>query len=226
MEKILSLFYGTRVIVVFKVLDSEEWGTRFFEFSSVPKKINYVLLLYFRGSSLTWWNGKVTHPRESANANRIPCTRIKDDDDYVILSSNRNPKENKLWTLTLTGDDIEAYSNRFHKLVLMCPKLVPTEKKKIEKMLTCNGCVKKDIIDYKCIKSKEPAEKGARGRAYVVVKNCAESECGHGALPDCLKSPYRLALSECQSCQTQPKRSREGLHLTQSFSMGSTCTIG
>ncbi|GJR45220.1 putative reverse transcriptase domain-containing protein [Tanacetum coccineum] len=30
-------------------------------------------------------------------------------------------------------DDIEAYNNRFHELALMCPELVPTEKKKIEK---------------------------------------------------------------------------------------------
>nr|GEZ05717.1 hypothetical protein [Tanacetum cinerariifolium] len=38
-----------------------------------------------------------------------------------------------LRTLTLKGDDIEAYNNRFHELALMCPKLVPTERKKIEK---------------------------------------------------------------------------------------------
>ncbi|GJY63371.1 hypothetical protein Tco_0464831, partial [Tanacetum coccineum] len=31
------------------------------------------------------------------------------------------------------GDDIEAYNNRFHELALMCPELVPTERKKIEK---------------------------------------------------------------------------------------------
>ncbi|GKD19815.1 putative reverse transcriptase domain-containing protein [Tanacetum coccineum] len=41
--------------------------------------------------------------------------------------------EQKLWTLTLKGDDIEAYNNRFHELALMCPELVPTKKKKIEK---------------------------------------------------------------------------------------------
>ncbi|GJT25743.1 putative reverse transcriptase domain-containing protein [Tanacetum coccineum] len=40
--------------------------------------------------------------------------------------------EQELWTLTLKGDDIEAYSNRFHELVLMCPELVSTESKKIE----------------------------------------------------------------------------------------------
>ncbi|GJS94898.1 putative reverse transcriptase domain-containing protein [Tanacetum coccineum] len=33
--------------------------------------------------------------------------------------------------LTLKGDDIETYINRFHELSLMCPELVPTENKKI-----------------------------------------------------------------------------------------------
>ncbi|GJT70418.1 putative reverse transcriptase domain-containing protein [Tanacetum coccineum] len=40
--------------------------------------------------------------------------------------------EQELWTLTLKGDDIEAYSNHFHELDLMCPELVSTESKKIE----------------------------------------------------------------------------------------------
>ncbi|GKA64395.1 putative reverse transcriptase domain-containing protein [Tanacetum coccineum] len=43
--------------------------------------------------------------------------------------------EQELWALTLKGDDIEAYNNRFHELVLMCPELVSTEKKKIEKYI-------------------------------------------------------------------------------------------
>ncbi|GJZ39453.1 putative reverse transcriptase domain-containing protein [Tanacetum coccineum] len=43
--------------------------------------------------------------------------------------------EQELWTLTLKGDDIEAYNNRFHKLALMCHELVPTENKKIEKYI-------------------------------------------------------------------------------------------
>nr|GEV95396.1 putative reverse transcriptase domain-containing protein [Tanacetum cinerariifolium] len=43
--------------------------------------------------------------------------------------------EQELWTLTLKGDDIEAYNNRFHELALMCPDLVPNEKKKIERYI-------------------------------------------------------------------------------------------
>ncbi|GJV23544.1 putative reverse transcriptase domain-containing protein [Tanacetum coccineum] len=59
------------------------------------------------------------------------------DDDYGILpeTTKIQKMEQELWTLTLKGDDIEAYRNRFHKLVLMCPELVSTEKKKIEKYI-------------------------------------------------------------------------------------------
>ncbi|GJY23623.1 hypothetical protein Tco_0397281 [Tanacetum coccineum] len=32
-------------------------------------------------------------------------------------------------------DDIEAYNNRFHEMALMCPELVPNEKKNIERYI-------------------------------------------------------------------------------------------
>ncbi|GKA26470.1 hypothetical protein Tco_0712579 [Tanacetum coccineum] len=40
--------------------------------------------------------------------------------------------EQELWTLTVKGDDIKGYNNRFHELALMCPDLVTPEKNKIE----------------------------------------------------------------------------------------------
>ncbi|GJR41995.1 reverse transcriptase domain-containing protein [Tanacetum coccineum] len=43
--------------------------------------------------------------------------------------------EQELWTLTMKGDDIEGYKNRFHELALMCPDLVTPEKKKIERYI-------------------------------------------------------------------------------------------
>ncbi|GJU19351.1 putative reverse transcriptase domain-containing protein [Tanacetum coccineum] len=43
--------------------------------------------------------------------------------------------EEELWSLTLKGDDIEAYNNRFHELALMCPDLVLNEKKKVKRYI-------------------------------------------------------------------------------------------
>ncbi|GJR34439.1 putative reverse transcriptase domain-containing protein [Tanacetum coccineum] len=87
----------------------------------------------FEGRALTWWNGNV-HTRGLVNANRIPWTEFK-----MMITTEYCPvveiqkMEQELWTLTLKGDDIEAYNNRFHELALMCPELVPTERKKIGK---------------------------------------------------------------------------------------------
>nr|GEX53574.1 putative reverse transcriptase domain-containing protein [Tanacetum cinerariifolium] len=55
------------------------------------------------------------------------CKCTKDDKQPKSKRWNKN--------LTLKGDDIEAYNNRFHELVLMCPELVSTKKKKIKKYI-------------------------------------------------------------------------------------------
>ncbi|GJW05400.1 putative reverse transcriptase domain-containing protein [Tanacetum coccineum] len=87
----------------------------------------------FKGRALTWWNGNL-HILGLVNANHIPWTEFK-----MMMTMEYCPTteiqrmEQELWTLTLKGDDIDAYNNRFHELAMMCPELVPTEKKKIEK---------------------------------------------------------------------------------------------
>ncbi|GJW37823.1 putative reverse transcriptase domain-containing protein [Tanacetum coccineum] len=89
----------------------------------------------FEVHALTWWNGNI-HTLGLVNANNIPWNEFK-----TMLATQYCPAieiqrmEKELWTLTLKGDDIKAYNNRFHKLVLMCPELVPTEKKKIERYI-------------------------------------------------------------------------------------------
>ncbi|GJV69101.1 putative reverse transcriptase domain-containing protein [Tanacetum coccineum] len=84
----------------------------------------------FEGRALTWWNGNV-HTLGLVNANHIPWTEFKTMMTTEYCPATEIQKmEQELWTLTLKGDDIEAYNNRFHELALMCPELVPTEKKK------------------------------------------------------------------------------------------------
>ncbi|GJZ80756.1 hypothetical protein Tco_0645750 [Tanacetum coccineum] len=62
------------------------------------------------GRTLTWWNGNVH-----------------------TLGLKIQKMEQELWTLTLKGNDIEGYNNRFHELALMCPDLVTPVRKKIER---------------------------------------------------------------------------------------------
>ncbi|GKD06834.1 putative reverse transcriptase domain-containing protein [Tanacetum coccineum] len=77
---------------------------------------------------------RIVHTLGLVNANRIPWTEFK-----TMMTTEYCPAieiqrmEQELWTLTLKGDDIEAYNNRFHETALMCHELVPTKKKKIER---------------------------------------------------------------------------------------------
>ncbi|GJT40367.1 putative reverse transcriptase domain-containing protein [Tanacetum coccineum] len=89
----------------------------------------------FEGRALTWWNENV-HTLGLANANRIPWTEFKSMMTTEYWPTTKIQRmEQELWTLTLKGDDIEAYNNRFHELALMCPDLVPNEKKKVERYI-------------------------------------------------------------------------------------------
>nr|GEZ49075.1 hypothetical protein [Tanacetum cinerariifolium] len=89
----------------------------------------------FEGRALIWWNGNV-HTLGLFNANRIPWTEFKTMMNMKYYPTMKIQRmEQELWTLTLKGDDIEAYNNRFHELALMCPELVSTENKKIEKYI-------------------------------------------------------------------------------------------
>ncbi|GJR51356.1 putative reverse transcriptase domain-containing protein [Tanacetum coccineum] len=66
----------------------------------------------FEGRALTWWNGNV-QTLGLANANHIPWSNVK-----AMMTAEYCPAteiqrmEQELWTLTLKGDDIEAYNNR------------------------------------------------------------------------------------------------------------------
>ncbi|GJU25161.1 putative reverse transcriptase domain-containing protein [Tanacetum coccineum] len=82
--------------------------------------------------------------------------------------------EQELWTVTLKGDDIEAYNNRFHELALMCPELVPTEKKKIKKYVRgFPERIKGNITSSKALQTlhdainmaRELVEQAVQGRA-------------------------------------------------------------
>ncbi|GKD91958.1 putative reverse transcriptase domain-containing protein [Tanacetum coccineum] len=86
----------------------------------------------FKGRALTWWNGNV-HTLGLVNANRIPWNEFKSKMTTEYCPTTKiQIMEHELWTLTLKGDDIEGYNNRFHELALICPELVTFERKKIE----------------------------------------------------------------------------------------------
>nr|GFC67840.1 hypothetical protein [Tanacetum cinerariifolium] len=120
------------------------------------------------------------HTLGLANANSIPWNEFKNmmTTEYCPATEIQRMKR-ELWALTLKGDDIEAYNNHFHELALMCPDLVPTEKKKIKRYI--KGFPKRIKGNITSLKpttlhdainmARELAEQAVQGRAARIKEN-------------------------------------------------------
>ncbi|GJW92001.1 putative reverse transcriptase domain-containing protein [Tanacetum coccineum] len=125
-----------------------------------------------KGHALTWWNGNV-HTIGHVNANGIPWTEFKSMMTTEYCPSIEIQRmEQELWTLTMKEDDIEAYNNRFHELDLMCPDLVPNEKKKVERYI--RGFPKR--IKGNITSSKPTTLYEAINMAYELVKQAVQGK--------------------------------------------------
>ncbi|GKC00635.1 hypothetical protein Tco_0986771 [Tanacetum coccineum] len=123
----------------------------------------------------------------------------------------------ELWILTLKGDDIKAYNNRFHELALMCPDLVPNEKKKVKRYIRgFPERIKGNIISSKPTTLHEAINmardlveqavqgKAARETAWAYAATPAEGRVYPGNLPKCNRcnlhhhGPCPLKCRRCQ----------------------------
>nr|GEX36894.1 hypothetical protein [Tanacetum cinerariifolium] len=91
----------------------------------------------------------------------------------------RRRLENELWNLKLRDTNIAAYTQRFNELVLVCPDVVPSEKKKVEayiKGLPEN--IKGETTSSKHVYPNRSNQQGgnATGRAYTI----RDAEQGQG----------------------------------------------
>ncbi|GKC90216.1 putative reverse transcriptase domain-containing protein, partial [Tanacetum coccineum] len=109
-------------------------------------------------------------------------------------------------------DDIEAYNNCFHELALMCPELVPTEKKKIEKYV--RGFPKR--INGNITSSKpatlHDAINMARELVEQIVQAPAEGRGYAGNLPKCNRCNSHhngQCPLKCQKCQRTGHREKD-----------------
>ncbi|GJT16524.1 reverse transcriptase domain-containing protein [Tanacetum coccineum] len=86
-----------------------------------------------QGKALTWWNSYVkTTNLEAAYAIRWKELKEMLIEEYCPSHKIQN-MEAELWNLTMNGSDVVGYTRTFQELALLCPNIVPTEKKKFER---------------------------------------------------------------------------------------------
>nr|GFB15740.1 hypothetical protein [Tanacetum cinerariifolium] len=80
-----------------------------------------------RGRALTWWNRR-TKAISIEAANNTPWSEVKKwmTEEFCPRSVIQRV-EQELYNLRMKGMDIDGYTNRFHELALLCPRMVEPE---------------------------------------------------------------------------------------------------
>nr|GFC21582.1 putative zinc finger, CCHC-type, retrotransposon Gag domain protein [Tanacetum cinerariifolium] len=79
------------------------------------------------GRALTWWNGR-TKAMGIEAANNTPWSEVKKwmTEEFCPRSVIQR-MEQELYNLRMKGMDIDGYTNRFHELALLGPRMVEPE---------------------------------------------------------------------------------------------------
>ncbi|GKE99128.1 putative reverse transcriptase domain-containing protein [Tanacetum coccineum] len=86
----------------------------------------------YEGPTLTWWKTKVaTMGLETVN--QMPWTEMKQlmTAEFCLIEEKQR-MEHELWNLKIKEYDIVAYTQRFIKFALMCPRMVEPERVKVD----------------------------------------------------------------------------------------------
>ncbi|GJR84900.1 putative reverse transcriptase domain-containing protein [Tanacetum coccineum] len=107
-----------------------------FNISNCPLKyqVKYATCT-LQDSALTWWNShKRTIGVEAAYAmNWVELMKLMTE---VYCPRNEIQKmETELWNLTMKGNDLTAYTQRFQELILLCTRMVPDEEDRVERFI-------------------------------------------------------------------------------------------
>nr|GEZ67226.1 hypothetical protein [Tanacetum cinerariifolium] len=116
---------------------------------------------------------------------------------YTTIEIQR--MEQELWTLTLKGDNINDYNNRFDKLALMCPDLVTLENKKIKRQIRGLLEIVKENVTY----SKHTTLHDAINMAHELVKQAVQGRAASIALVNGRGYAGNLPWNKCPKGKNQ-----------------------
>ncbi|GJV54224.1 putative reverse transcriptase domain-containing protein [Tanacetum coccineum] len=107
-----------------------------FNISNCPLKyqVKYATCT-LQDSALTWWN---SHKRTIGVEAAYTMTWVELMKLMTEVYCPRNEiqkMETELWNLTVKGNDLTAYTQRFQELILLCTRMVPDEEDRVERFI-------------------------------------------------------------------------------------------
>ncbi|GKE78457.1 putative reverse transcriptase domain-containing protein, partial [Tanacetum coccineum] len=117
-----------------------------------------------QGRALTWWNGRIASMGIDA-ANGTPWSEVR-----KWMTGEFCPRsvlqrlEQELYNLKLKGTDIDGYTNRFHELALLYPRMVKPEQVKVEQYICrLSKNIRGDVTSSRPTGIDEDVREGDRG---------------------------------------------------------------
>ncbi|GKA20969.1 reverse transcriptase domain-containing protein [Tanacetum coccineum] len=109
-----------------------------FNISNCPPKyqVKYATCT-LQDSALTWWNShKRTIGVDAAYAMKW-AGLMKLMTEVYCPRNEIQKMETELWNLTVKGNDLTTYNQRFQELILLCTRMVPYEEDRLERFIGC-----------------------------------------------------------------------------------------
>ncbi|GKB22043.1 putative reverse transcriptase domain-containing protein, partial [Tanacetum coccineum] len=163
-----------------------------------------------QGRALTWWNGRIASMGIDA-ANGTPLTEVR-----KWMTKEFCPRcvlqrlEQELYNLKLKGTDIDEYTNRFHELTLLCPRIVEPEQVKVEQYIRgLSKNIRGDVTSSKPADIDEAIRKGDRGELGHKTTACwSQRRANAGAMTNvapndnevCPKCKNKKHARDCWKC--------------------------
>ncbi|GKF16165.1 reverse transcriptase domain-containing protein [Tanacetum coccineum] len=127
-------FKGTEGVV--GLIRRFEKMERVFHISNYPEnyQVKYATCTLLN-SALTWWN---IHKRTiGTDAAFVMSWRelMKLMAEVYCPRNEIQKMESELWNLTVKNNDLDAYTQRFQELIMICTKMVPEEEDRVEKFI-------------------------------------------------------------------------------------------
>ncbi|GJX72097.1 putative reverse transcriptase domain-containing protein, partial [Tanacetum coccineum] len=115
-------------------VEAEVTGCTYMTFMKEKDKVKFATAT-LQGRALTWWNGRTASMGIDA-ANGTPWAEVRKwmTEEFCPRSVLQR-LEQELYNLKLKGTDIDGYTNRFHELALLCPRMVEPEQVKVEQYI-------------------------------------------------------------------------------------------
>nr|GEW61494.1 hypothetical protein [Tanacetum cinerariifolium] len=159
--------------------------------------------------ALTWWN---SHKRiigvDAAHAMKW-AGLMKLITEVYCLRNEIQKMETGLWNLTMKGNDLTAYTQRFQELILLCTRMVPDEEDRVERFI---GGLPKNIQGN--VIAANPARLqdaiSIANQAYTAGNN--ERKGYVGSLPYCNKCRLHhegLCTIRCGNCKKIGHQTRD-----------------